>query len=535
MPNNSCDGLNFTAPELRPIRQATVQLLDATGSNVLDSTVSDDSGGYSFSVSPNTDVILRVRAEMVGPRWDVQVRNNVDLSANPPPLADRPLYAMDYSFNSGAVDDPNVDLTAGTDWDGNSYSGSRTAAPFSILDAIYRSMTFVQSADPLVEFPALDAYWSPDNTTAISSERNADSGELGTSYYFDSGLFLLGKDGDDAEEFDHHVIVHEWGHYFEDNFSRSDSVGGGHGVGDILDMRVAFGEGFATAMAGMILDDPQYCDTLWFRNNLTGFGINIESEFAGTVGWFNEISVMRVLYDLWDSTPDGADTSSIGFGPIYDVLTGPQRTTEAFTSIFTFATYLKQAGTGQNGFIDALLNEQSINASGIDIFGSNETNDGPGSPDDVFPLHQTLTLGVTKQICVNSQFDNSSDGNKLSQYRYLLLDVLQNQRVTLSMQTVSINDDTNLPAPVDPAYDCDVAFDNGDPQVHDYSDPDFAFAQGGDYYVLGWSCVPNIETPPRTFALPAGTYRIDLHEYRQADPQSPATFDGRVCFDFRAE
>ena len=117
----------------------------------------------------------------------------------------------------------------------------------------------------------------------------------------------------------------------------------------------------------------------------------------------------------------------------------------------------------------------------------------------------------------------------------MLLDVLQGQRVTLSMETVSVNGDTNLPAPVDPAYDCDVAFDNGDPQVHEYSDPDFAFAQGGDYYVLGWSCVPNVETPPRTLALPAGTYRIDLHEYRQADPQSPATFDGRVCFDFRAE
>ena len=41
-----------------------------------------------------------------------------------------------------------------------------------------------------------------------------------------TSLFLMAMDRNagDADEFDDHIIVHEWGHYFEDNFSRSDSV-----------------------------------------------------------------------------------------------------------------------------------------------------------------------------------------------------------------------------------------------------------------------------------------------------------------------
>ena len=533
--NSNCRGLNFSAVESRPIRRATVQLLDASGSNVLGSTVSDDNGAYSFTLEASTDYVLRVRAESVSSSWNIQVRNNVDLSANPPPLTQRPLYVMDHAFTSGTADDPSLDLTAATGWGGNGYTGNRSAAPFSILDVIYEATRFVQAADPGASFPPLDAYWSPDNTSAVSGNRNEDSGEIGTSYYVGNSLFLLGKDGDDAEEFDRHVIAHEWGHYFEDNFSRSDSVGGGHGLGDILDMRVAFGEGFATALAGMILDDPGYCDTLWFGSNLSGFRIDIEGQAPGTAGWFNEVSVMRILYDLWDTDADGADDSSIGFGPIYAVMTGQQKTTEAYTSIFSFATYLKRAGTGQNGFIDALLVEQDIDGPAVDVFGSNESNDGPGAPNDVFPLYTPLALGVTERICVDNQFDSSSDGNKLSEYRYLLLDLPQNARVTLSMETVSVNGDTNLPSPVDPAYDCSVAFDTGDPQARQYSDPDFSYALRDQYFNVAWSCEPNSETPPRTGLLPGGRYRIDLNEFRHADPESPASFDGRVCFDFRVQ
>ena len=343
-------------------------------------------------------------------------------------------------------------------------------------------------------------------------------------------MFLLGEEGSDTEEFDDHVIVHEWGHYFEDVFSRSDSIGGPHSVtsgnADILDKRVAFGEGWATALSGMALGDPIYCDTSWFGSTQSGFSLNIESRDAGTDGWFNEVSLLQLIYDLWDTDVDGADTGSIGFGPIYDVMTGPQVTTPAFTSIFSFATYLKQQATGQDALIDALLTNHNI-VSDVDIYGSNELNDGPGTPDDVFDLYTDISLGVPETICVNSQFDDGRDGNKLSEHRYLRLNLPTSRQVTFSMITL------NPPSTPSAGYDCETA-DPEDPEVHRHSDPDFLVWKDGQLFVVAFSCEPNGETPPRTGLLSAGTYVIDINDFRHEDQDSPAAYPERVCFEFTA-
>lgn len=526
-PKNFCRGLDFTNIELRPIRQATVQLLDAGGTTVLDSDISDNAGVYSVDVQAGTDVKLRVLAETRrtgSPAWNVQVRDNVDTSANPPPLGQRPIYAMDSSqFDSGATNQ-QLDLTATTGWGGSSYTGPRVAAPFSILDAIYTAIQFVAAEDPAAIFPPLDAFWSRENKSA--SPTDIDVGDLPTSFYDGQDrLFLLGSAGVDTEEFDDHIIVHEWGHYFEDNFSRSDSIGGSHGFQDALDKRLAFGEGFATALAGMVLDSPDYCDT---GGTNSGFGINIESGNVGNnPGWFNEFSILKLIYDLWDTAPDGADTSSIGFGPIYSVMTGPQRFTQAFTSVFSFATYLKQQlDAPQNAFVDALLTEQNITANNIDIYGDTETNGGPGSPPDVFPLYTDLTLGVTEMICVNSQFDSGRDGNKLSEHRYLRLDLPTNRSVTFTMTT------RNPPSTPSAGFDCETAADS-DPETHEHSDPDFLVYRNGGRLVAGFSCEPNSETAA-SGTLAAGEYVIDINEFRHADEESPAGYPEQVCFDFTA-
>jgi hypothetical protein len=120
-------------------------------------------------------------------------------------------------MDSGMIDQ-TVDLTAPTGWDGAAYTNPRVAAPFAVLDAIYNGILLVLAEDPNANFAPLDVFWSPANSTTIGSgtfDERVDSGELGTSFYSGDRLFLLGMDGDDAEEFDDHVIVHEWGHYFK--------------------------------------------------------------------------------------------------------------------------------------------------------------------------------------------------------------------------------------------------------------------------------------------------------------------------------
>ena len=528
-PNNNCQGLNFGSIQTRPIRAATVQLIDAGGGNVIDSTVAADDGGYSFSnVDGNTDVRLRVRAELKrtgAPSWDVEVRDNVDTSPSPPPLGSRPLYVFDgANFNTGSADITR-DLTAMTGWGGSSYTGTRAAAPFAILDAIYSGMQLVLTADANAVFGPMDAFWSINNTKTSPSD--IDAGELPTSFYrgdLDS-LFLLGDANDDTEEFDDHVVVHEWGHYFEDVFSRSDSIGGSHSIGQSIDARLAFGEGWATGLAAMALDNPLYCDTS-VPGTSGGFGIDTENNNSGAQGWFNEMSVATFLYDLWDTDADGTDANSIGFGPIFDTMTGPQAATNAFTTIFSFAAELRpMLNVAQRTFVDSQLSRENIETSNIDIWGSTQASitTSPNHARDVLPLYTTLpTDGTVINICTNSDYDSRRDGNKLAEYRFLRFTTTSSATFTVTITTTTPTPPTNDPPPTPPD------------ELRDQSDPDmFVFRRGQRLTPsVGTGTSPDANSEVfTTQVLPADTYVADLQEWRYEDDEASSDFPEQICFD----
>lgn len=525
-PNLNCNGLNFNGTVVRPIRGATVQLIDATSGNVIDSTTADDLGDYVFTdVAAVTDVRLRVRAELKragSPSWDVEVRDNVDTGGSPPPLEARPLYAVDgNTFNTGGADLVR-NLTAMTGWSGTSYTAPRAAAPFAILDAIYSSMQLVLSADPNATFAPLDAFWSVNN--ALISPTDIDAGELGASFYStnpDGGLvnpslFLLGDANTDTEEFDDHVVVHEWGHYFEDNFSRSDSIGGAHALGQSIDARLSFGEGWATALSAMALDNPLYCDTS-IPGTTGGFGINAETSGFGVQGWFNEVSVTTLLYDLFDTTDDGTDTDSIGFQPIFDTMVGPQANTAAFTTVFSFAAELRpMLNATQQAFLNSQLVRENIDSVGLDIWATNETNDIGGSR-DVLPLYTDMTAngGVTN-ICTNSDFDRPNrTGNKLAEDRYIRLSIPATDTYNVVVTTT-----TATPA-------------TADPNDSDQSDPDIYIYRDGQLVAFGNSAVDNIETFTTPSALIGGEiYSVSVEEWRFGDEDgAPTTYPEQICFD----
>ena len=526
-----CNGLNFAGTIRRPVRAATVQVIESGSNIVLQSMPSSEAGDFSFTVPSQTGVFLRVRAELKQggvQSWDVDVRNNVLLNPNdpnPPPRGTRPNYVLDGSvFDSGIVDSTR-NLTATTGWDINSasYSGVRAAAPFAILDAIYSGIRLVADHDSQASFPPLDIFWSPDNSTAQGSgsfDQNIDDGFIGTSFYLDGELFLLGLEGDDAEEFDDHVVVHEWGHYFEDNFSRSDSIGGPHSVNDRLDPRLAFGEGFATALSGMVLDDPDYCDTLWSGGELRGFRIDLESSFSVIRSWFDEFSVIRLLYDLWDTNDEGNDPGSVGFGAIYGVMTGDQAVTDAFTSIFSFAESLKAQNPAQVSFIDAQLTREGITAASVDRWASAEVSTplGPQTR-DVLPLYTTIVPdGSVTEICSNRQFEGSppdfdSTGNKLSEHRFVRFAVSVQRPYTFSLLTTT-----------------NVAPEISDPDMHFYRNGQFQNRIVGNT-LQGRSGDANQEVFTTPNSLTPGVYVIDLWEWRYQDDARPVTYPERVCFD----
>jgi hypothetical protein len=386
---------------------------------------------------------------------------------------------------------------------------------------MYSGMQLVLATEPTAVFPPLDAFWSIDNTTAMGT---TEDGGIGTSYYNsnpDGGtpnpsLFLLGDADEDTEEFDDHVVLHEWGHYFEDNFSRSDSIGGQHGLGDSLDPRVAFGEGFATALAAIGLDDPQYCDT-GIPGAASGFGIDAENGNLGIQGWFNELSVVTLLYDLYDTNVDGTDTSSIGFEPILATMLGPQASTAAFTSIFSFAASLRpMLGTPEQLFLDSQLTREDISTAGLDIWGNNETNQPPGAR-DVLPVYTDfIANGGVTNICTNSDFDRPDrTGNKLAEHRFLRLTVPVSDTYDVLVQTTTITPITM------------------DPDDRDQADPDIYIYDSGELVAVGDSPAENLESFTTQTVLQAGTtYTVDLEDWRFADDEgAPANYPEQICFN----
>jgi hypothetical protein len=513
-------GLNYAGTQPRPIRGATVEII--SGTSVLATTKADASGAFSVSVAPNTSAFVRVKAELVqagAPGFDFRVVDNTNANA---------LYALDGpTFNTGtAASTQNVHAASG--WGGSSYTSARSAAPFAILDTIYTAVQAILGADATAAFPPLRVHWSTSNrpVTAANGAVSPATGEIGTSFFSPSlgGIFLLGDDDVDTEEYDRHVILHEWGHYFEHEFSRSDNFGGPHTFGDRLDLRVAFSEGLGTGLAGILLADPNYRDTQG-QGQMQAGSINIEGSAQPNPGWFSEQSILETVYDLVDAAPDGQDQVSLNFGAFYDALRNGHVTAVSPASIFTFVNALKTANPGSVASIDALVTSQSITAI-VDEYGSGETNDANGAfPVDVLPIYTLINVNnpTAVNVCSTDEFTSTPTGaiNKLGSRRYLRFTAASSTTYTFSAEA------TSIPAGV-PEADPDMVLHRAGPVP-----PTF---QGEGEGPPTADCAVQDPADCReefSRALTAGDYVLEVYEWTNTadDDQFPPI--GRTCFAVR--
>ena len=426
--SNSTNGLDYNNISQRPIREATVDLLDSGGTTTLQSTTTDSSGNYSFDVEAQSSYIVRVKAELARqgtPGWDFSVVDNTNGQA---------LYAMDSVLQAVQSQSVTLNVNAASGWTGSSYGAPRVAAPFAILDAVYQAKEKILSVDSTVVMPALNLNWSVNNVPVSGDPA---SGQIGTSSWNGTEIFILGSADNDTDEYDHHVIIHEWGHYFEDKFSRADSIGGPHSEGDKLDMRVALGEGFGNALSGIVTDNPSYQDSLGAGQSV-GFEINVEENPTSNRGWYSEFSVQSLLYDFYDSNSDGADNITLGFAPIYRALTNGERTTEAMTSIFSLGSQLKVESPASSTAIDALLATQNIIAA--DDFGSTETNNGGDARN--LPIYKSISIGgPSVEVC---SFDTNDQFNKLGNRQFIEFDIASGGSYTFTANGQSAGDDPDI-------------------------------------------------------------------------------------------
>ncbi len=344
-PAAATGGLYFGSATQQPVRSAVVQIRQC--GTVLAETATDAATGrYQASFTPGASgpVVVYVLARVASP-----------------PITVRDAGGAIWAVGAVAADaSGTLDVHATHGWTGTGYGPGRIAAPFAILDTMYAAATRLLAVrDVPFDTVPLTVNWSPDFTTATNS--------IGTSFYEPSTkqIFVLGGAGDDTDEFDREVIAHEWSHYLEDAFSRSDSPGGNHGLGDVLDPRVAFDEGSASALAAILLQDPMYADTFW-DPLMDAFGWDAENAPTRYTddpqpGPFSEITVIRALYDLYDpGSGEAWDGIAVGVGPLYDTLAGPHRTTAALATIASFVAGLEQQPGVDPAAVNAVLAHYAI-------------------------------------------------------------------------------------------------------------------------------------------------------------------------------
>jgi hypothetical protein len=414
-------GLDYAAPVNRPARGIVVVANSAGTTTQLATGDTDSNGNYALSVPQNTPIDLVAVARMSRdgsvplPRWNFSV---ADADANTTPYS-----FTDGGFNSSTGTTHDMNVPSGLDSVGAPIAGTaRASAPFAALDTIYTAVQTIVGVAPETNFPALLVDWASDN-------------EGGQTFFTSGGnggqeIVLSADLAEDTDEFDQHVIAHEFGHYIEFNFSRADNIGGAHGLGDKLDVRVAFGEGFGYAFAAIVLKDPiardSFVNMSGGTRQLVSSTFNVESNPAqnppgtpnGNFGcWCSESSVWSLLWDMYDGVADANDGVALGFRPMWDVLIDAERTTPAFTSIFSFTAALRTAQPGQAAAIDTLLAGQNVTPTGLDALGSTETHvPTPVASAAALPLYTALTAGTP--VTVRS-VDDAGHYNTLGNHRFV--------------------------------------------------------------------------------------------------------------------
>jgi PKD repeat protein len=510
-------GLNYPGTFEAPAREVEVELLRASSSEVLAATVTDNAGNYSLTGPGNTDVFVRAKAlsRFAGTTgrpaaWDLRVLNNTNGNA---------LYVLDGAvFNAGTADQTR-NLRATTGWGGDFagvYTGVRASAPFAVLDTLYSAAQLVIThGDPAVQLIPLAAYWSPNNRPSAAFAPT--TGDIETTQYISpdtgspAGIYVLGAASNDTDEFDQHVIAHEFLHYLEDAVSRADSVGGAHSLDERLDPRVAFSEGFGNAFSAMVLQDPLYRDSFGVAQG-SDFAFDVENGAASVPGWYNEASIHRILWDLYDATNEPGDTVTLGFEPIYDVLRRELRDGVPLVSLFPFITALKQRPGVPGAEVDARVEAERVAGTSLgivsttmDAYATTETHSGvaPVSADLVLPVYTPIVPnGPAVRVCASSELTVPGGAvvpgtfNKLGNRRFLRFSVPAARTLRIRVSC--------------PASDATCG---GLPQP----DPDFVLSRAAEV-TISEDSAPRVEEldVPAT----AGDYVLEIYDYSHVDPSA---------------
>ena len=329
------DGLDFDRPVMIPIRDAQVDVFSpATGQTV--SVVRTDQYGAFHTLVP-VDASYGVRVRSRSSSSDVVVANNTAGSGT---------YAVSEDIQP---DRPPVLIAR---------DAERVSGAFNILEAIRKGNARLGALDAGLRPPALTIFWSPANTRIMG---NVAEGQIGGTF-FDAGTntaFILGDRTLDSDEFDDAVILHEYAHLLASRFSRDDSYGGPHVLGDVLDPRTAWSEGWANFFSGLVREDPIYRDSTGTGGEeIIEFDLEQNVPVGDAPGYRSEFSVHSILWDLVDDISDAGDHTRIDAATLWRAFTALR--SDSFVYLPTFMDRLVELAPSESSGIEQIVRWRSI-------------------------------------------------------------------------------------------------------------------------------------------------------------------------------
>jgi hypothetical protein len=412
--------LDFANPIQRPVRYARTELLD-DADQVLDQGSTDGQGQFAFMVPPGEGPVrVRVYTETVpveGVTGALQVQDNTQGGA---------VYAVETDPLERTSLEIDLEVPTGYDSQGNQPGPTRPSAPFACLDGVMTGYSYLlEGAMDPSGLPLCKVNWSQLNRPEPG---DVTQGQVATSHYNPTSneVFILGFREADTDEFDWHVMVHEFGHWIQANRFSYDSPGGEHQGAERKDPRLAFGEAFGDAFGALALGDPVYKDTL------SPFGAARSLECNAVFpGWYSELSVSAMLLDLFDPVrQEGGDSDfddqlELPRSLLVEALSY-QTSSPAPPTIFSFLHGLVRAGLTpqQSEALAALMRKETADArdgiNSLDEFAQGETHDGGVYPLPLFAdLTPMLSQGspLTLTLTVDGQ-ESSTARNWLSGVRF---------------------------------------------------------------------------------------------------------------------
>jgi hypothetical protein len=388
-------GLDLANPARTPAAGVKVEIVAPQDRAVLGTGFTDGKGAYSIRVRLGRQPRVYVRAL-------AQTENATVVRA-----ADRAEWSMvSDTFAPGRARTVTRDLLA-TD-------SGRVSGAFNIAATIWRANSLVRAAQPDVALPRVEIRW---DTTYMG----------GTFFRHGEGVaFINGRRARDSDEYDDHVIAHEYGHFLMSNFSRESSPGGDHSFGEQLDPRLAWSEGWGNFFGAATAGSAHYIDTGVIRSRqgvLVQMDLEDDAPAGDRPGIWSEHSVASALWDWFDDAAEARDSLALGFTPMWTAFAALAKEPDAF--LLRYANTLAHL-TKQNAPLAA-----SLAARGIPYAPGEE----PPAP---LPFPEAIASGTTVTGTVDSRSTRRS--NLWSSSAHYWFVIPEERRVSITLKITEARD-----------------------------------------------------------------------------------------------